>query len=289
MHILIGLGNDVVNELKRIVRDLDEKESKVQTMHNNVDEKLQKLHEERETLETNHTNNALDKFIAEHDFQQQALIKKNKIKEAAEIAKKRYTKVKSRAQKQDCDTGLCVIFPCDEENGYADILTCKNGCKVHNRCEGIVYVPHNYVEPEIYTCKKCNFELQGDEWLERELKEGIKMVTDENRDIMRRLTEIKIEIEKIENEELKCGERENKLKESMKRMKINPAIYHGGDFEGKAIQKMLDCARDKSFTILQCVSDQAELFEKFQRALTTLHEVSDLFKSKIEYFDDEEV
>ena len=289
MHIIMGLGNDVVNELKRIVRDLDDKESEVQTMHNNVDEKLQKLHEERETLETNHKNNALDKFIAEHDFQQQALIKKNKIKEAAEIAKKRYTKVKSRAQKQDCDTGLCVIFPCDEENGYADILTCKNGCKVHNRCEGIVYVPHNYVEPEIYTCKKCNFELQGDEWLEKELKEGIKMVTDENRDIMRRLTEIKIEIEKIENEELKCGERENKLKESMKIMKINPAIYHGGDFEGKAIQKMLDCARDKSFTILQCVSDQAELFEKFQRALTTLHEVSDLFKSKIEYFDDEEV
>ena len=88
MHIIMGLGNDVVNELKRIVRDLDDKESEVQTMHNNVDEKLQKLHEERETLETNHKNNALDKFIAEHDFQQQALIKKNKIKEAAEIANK---------------------------------------------------------------------------------------------------------------------------------------------------------------------------------------------------------
>ena len=34
---------------------------------------------------------------------------------------------------------------------------------------------------------------------------------------------------------------------------------------------------------------EIQLFEKFQRALTTLHEVSDLFKSKIEYFDDEEV
>ena len=115
------------------------------------------------------------------------------------------------------------------------------------------------------------------------------MVTDENRDIMIRLTEIKIQIEKIENEDMKCGERENRLKESMKKMKINPAIYHGGDLEGKAIQKMLDCARDKSFTILQCVSDQIELYEKFQRALTTLHEVSDIFKSNIEYFNDEEV
>ena len=29
-----------------------------------------------------------------------------------------------------------------------------------------------------------------------------------------------------------------KFKESMKKLKINPAIYHGGDFEEKA---MLDC------------------------------------------------
>ena len=128
MHIIMGLGNDVLNELKRIVRDLDEKESEVQTMHKDIAEKLQKLHEERETLETKHANNALDKFIAEHDFQRQALIKEDKMKEAAEIAKKRYTKVKSRAQKQDCDTGLCVIFPCDEENGYADMQKWLQHC-----------------------------------------------------------------------------------------------------------------------------------------------------------------
>ena len=75
----------------------------------------------------------------------------------------------------------------------------------------------------------------------------------------------------------------------MRQIKINPAIYHGGDFEGKAIQKMLDCARDGSFTILQCLSDKQNLYKKFKRALTTLHEVSDTFKSKIEYFTDEEI
>ena len=48
----------------------------------------------------------------------------------------------------------------------------------------------------------------------------------------------------------------------MKKLKINPAIYHGGDFEGKAIQKMLACARDKTFTLLQCVSDKPELHKK---------------------------
>ena len=73
----------------------------------------------------------------------------------------------------------------------------------------------------------------------------------------------------------------------MKQMKINPAIYHGGDLEGKAIQKMLDCARDESFTILNCVLDKVELYRKFRRALTTLYEVSDVFKSKIEHFSDD--
>ena len=264
MHIIMGLGNDVINELKRVVRDLDDKESEVQAVHKTIDEKLQKLHEEREALETKHKNNAHDKYIADNDLERLALIQSNKIKEAAGIAKEMYTKGKSKTKKIDCETGLCVIFPCDEQNGYADKISCINGCKVHNRCEGIVYVPENYIEPETYVCKKCTLKEGGDKWLEKVLNDGIELITDKNRDIMRRLTELKIQIEKTENEDFKCGEREKKLKESMKIMKINPAIYHGGDFEGKAIQKMLDCARDKSFTILQCVSDHVELQKKFE-------------------------
>ena len=116
------------------------------------------------------------------------------MKEAAGITNKGYSKVKSKAKKSDCDSGLCVIFPCDEQNGFADILTCKNGCKVHNRCEGIVYVPTNYIEPETYTCKKCTFGNGGNEWLENSLISGIRLVADKNLDIMRKLTEIKIQI-----------------------------------------------------------------------------------------------
>ena len=250
---------------------------------------LKKIYEEKESYETKHTNNALDKYIAENDLERLYLIKDNKMKEAVEIANKRYSKVKSKAKKLDCDSGLCVIFPCDEQNGFADLLSCENGCKVHNRCEGIVYVPANYIEPETYTCKKCTFGNGGNEWLEKSLIEGISLVADENLEIMRKLTEIKIQIEKAENEDIKCGERENKLKESMNEMKINPAIYHGGDLEGKAVQKMLDCARDHSFTILRCLSDKTDLHKRFERALTTLHEVSDIFKSKIESFDEAEI
>ena len=106
---------------------------------------------------------------------------------------------------------------------------------------------------------------------------------------MRRLTEINIQIEKKENEDSNCGKRQLQLKESMKILKIDPAIYHGGDFEGKAIQKMLDCVREEHFSLLNCVLDKPETYAKFKRALITLREVSDLFKSKIEHFDDEQI
>ena len=154
----------------------------------------------------------------------------------------------------------------------------------------LFFFSENEMEPESYTCKKCMHGI-GDQasWLEAKLNDGIKNISNENRDIMRRLTEVKILIEKGENEDSKCGERQKQLKESMKDLKINPAIYHGGDLEGKAVQKLLDCARDKSYTILKCVADKTELHGKFKRALTTLHEVSDIFKSKIEFFNEKEI
>ena len=114
----------------------------------------------------------------------------------------------------------------------------------------MVYGPARYMEPEMYICKKCIQGVGGKSWLEESLKDGIKLVSNDNREIMRRLTEIKIEIEKVENEDSKCGERQKQLKNSMKTLKINPAIYHGGDLEGKAVQNLLNCARDQSFIIL---------------------------------------
>ena len=289
MHIIMGLGNDVLNELKRVVIELDEKEAETQNIHENIERHLKILYEEKESLETRHANNALDKVTAENDLERLCHISDNKIKKASDVAKRIYKKVKSKAKKANCNSELCVIFPCDEENGSADIIVCHNGCKVHKRCEGIVYEPENYMEPDMYICKKCIQGVVGKSWLEESIKDGIKLASNENRDIMRRLTEIKIEIEKVKNEDSKCGDRQKQLKNSMKALKINPAIYHGGDLEGKAVQNLLDCARDQSFTILQCLSDKTELYGKFQRALTTLHEVSDIFKSKIEFFSEDEI
>ena len=54
-------------------------------------------------------------------------------------------------------------------------------------------------------------------------------------------------------------------------------------------RKLLDCERDKSFTILKCVADKMKLHAKFECALTTLHKVSDIFKCRIDFFSEDEI
>ena len=289
MHIIMGLGNDTFYDLKSTVIGLDNTETENQTTNNNIVEELKNLYEEKESLSVKHGNNALEKNIAENYLKKLPHLLENNEKEAEKLAKARYSKFKKKSKKNNCDTGLCVIFPCDEENSFAEIISCDNGCKVHARCEGIVYVPFDYVIDEAYTCKTCRLGEGGRKWLEQDIKDGITKIRNDNLELMRRLTEIKIQLEKLENEDSKCGKRQRQLKDALKILKIEPAIYHGGDFEGKAIQKMLECCRNEQYELLQCVSDKEELYNKFKQALTTLQEVSDILKSPIEHFNEQKV
>ena len=96
---------------------------------------------------------------------------------------------------------------------------------------------------------------------------------------------VSMEIETLEEEEFLVGPRKRKLTESCKKLGINPAIYHGGDLEGKAVQTMLNCARKThKFELLECLEDKADEREKYVRALSTLAKVSDALKTP---FDDE--
>ena len=123
MHIIMGLGNDVINELRRLVIELDEEESESEVQVNqikHIEKKLKELYEKKESLEIRHANNALDKYIAENDLERMFFLKEKNMRKAGEIAKKRYTKFKSKSQKSNCDTGMCDNFPCDEEHGFED-------------------------------------------------------------------------------------------------------------------------------------------------------------------------
>ena len=72
---------------------------------------------------------------------------------------------------------------------------------------------------------------------------------------------------------------------------MNPAIYHGGDLEGKAVQIMLNCARKPyGFEILDCLDDKPEEKKKYVNALSTLAKVSDALKTPFEdSFDNQEI
>ena len=91
MHIIMGLGNDVINELKRLVIEMDSEESESDVQVNQmkgIEKWLKELYEKKESLETQHANNALDRYIAENDLERKFFIKEKQIRKAAEIAKK---------------------------------------------------------------------------------------------------------------------------------------------------------------------------------------------------------
>ena len=111
--------------------------------------------------------------------------------------------------------------------------------------------------------------------------------TDEIHKLIVELTKLKMAIEFAEDDT--SGVREKMLKDACKSLNLNPARYHGGDFEGKAIQKMLDCARNQKYELLDCIKDKPDLYGKFQRALSTLQEASDSLRRGWDDFEDSEV
>ena len=80
-------------------------------------------------------------------------------------------------------------------------------------------------------------------WLEEKVK-ARKVNLEEKVELLKaKHNNIKMDIERLEEEESNIGPRQKKFKESCKKLGINPAIYHGGDLEGKAVQTLLDSAR----------------------------------------------
>ena len=118
------------------------------------------------------------------------------------------------------------------------------------------------------------------------MAEAHQIFTDKIQKVNKSLLLTNMKLEQLEEVETKIGDKNAKLKKSCKELHLNPAKYHGGDFEGNAIQQMLYCARNQKNSLLNCISDQQDVYQKFKRALTILQEVSGSLKMPIESFDD---
>jgi len=289
MHIIMGLGNDVFNELRRIVVELDEKETnKKDESQNAMREKLKMLYEELENIKSLRSNNYLAKMVIMNDLERIPLLLDNKIKEAEYVAKKNYPKHKSKRNKVNCDAEMCLLFPCDEENGWDESFKCINGCDIHVRCEGLVTINIDDKVPENYECESCKTGKTNKNYIKETLENSLGTIDIETHKIDTLKTKCEMQISKLEEYDSKCGPRQRKLKDAMKILNINPAKYHGGDFEGKAIQELLNCVRKNTFEILKCIEDKEKTYDKFKRALTTLREVSDSLRL-IKQFDQEDI
>ena len=192
-------------------------------------------------------------------------------------------------KEKNCDAEICLIFPCDEENDFDQMFTCINNCTIHLRCEGIILLNSDQSLSDEYKCVKCRSKVSNRDWIENELMENNKNLTVLQNNTTIKLTTITANIDSLEqNENEMSGPRQNILKESMKVLG-DIARFHGGELQGKQVQKLLDDARNETFNILECINDCKDIKDKFVRAFTTLANISDILKLPVETFNDEEV
>ena len=230
----MGLGNLVFNELKQVSIELDESEEIFSSNHSDIEKEITNLYERKENITAIHANYSLDSMIILNDMRRLQSLKEGKEIEAAKIAQENYDEKtkKTKRRKKSCNANICIIYPCDEINGFADTIECNNGCTLHHRCEGIVLLDGEEL-PNSYDCKKCLGFGINSVWLQGTFKSGKLLLEDQIHSINTELRNINMKIENLEEVESKCGVRLAKLKEACISLKLNPAKYHGGDFEGK--------------------------------------------------------
>jgi hypothetical protein len=300
MHIIMGLTNDALKELKSQVIKFDnaskETENAFDGHHEQVQEKLKEMYDEVEDLEAQFSNINLAIMVVLNDMKRVKLLKDNKVKEASEVAKENYnyTQRRKNKKKPKCDADLCLIFDCDVVNDWDEKFICKNTCEIHVRCEGVALVEDGQQMPPDYLCKKCKNGVSNIEWIEETLNDENKKHKQKQHELSVRITSVKAEIDHHEYmEETFSGPKQRLLKEAMKSLG-DIARYHGGDLQGKQVQKLLDDFRpdennEKKKALLECIANEPETHAKFVRAFTTLANASDAFKLEIDPFDEEDL
>ena len=292
MHCIMGCANQVYNELNRYVKELDEKENRLenQEYRENIKVNLGEKKVEKKEKEVLHGNANLARMVAINALERIPALMVGDVKAAERISKQNYNNKTSRRKREQCDAEMCIIFPIDIDNNWDERFECLNGCEIHLLCEGLVPKDENEEMPDRYTCMSCEQESGNKSWLKEKLETAKSELTVKIGRYEREIQELSMSIEKLDIEDSKSGPRQKILKECAKALNINPAKYHGGDLEGKASQELLGCAKNKSFSILKCIKDKPIERAKFERALTNLYQINEILKNKdIDYFDDEDV
>ena len=292
MHLIMGETNNVLKELKNATIKADEETSDKDKDAHKVEtqKRLVNMYDEQDNLEAEWSNINLAEMVVLNDLKRVKLLLQNNSEEAAKVAKENYNYKKKTNKKQQCDADLCLLFASDVENEWDAKFVCVNTCSIHIRCEGIALIAEDEEMPDNYECVKCKEGKGNKDWLENTLEKKSKELNTASANFSKRIISQKAEIELHENMETELsGPRQKQLKEAMISLG-DVARYHGGDLQGKQVQKLLDNARDKAeYKLLDCIKDQKETHEKFKKAIKILADISDALKMPFEQFDNEDV
>ena len=89
----MGLGNNVFNELKRQIIELDNKENEIENdLQRGMQDQLKQLYEEKESLENESSNYNLAKMVVINDLERIKLMTVGNYHEAEKVARQNYSK-----------------------------------------------------------------------------------------------------------------------------------------------------------------------------------------------------
>ena len=139
------------------------------------------------------------------------------------------------------------------------------------QCEGIALINDDDEIPRDNKCVECKNGFGNKTWIEQTLKKIYKELITKKGTLGTRMTLIKADIDTYENMEAEfSGPKQRQLKDAMKELG-DVARYHGGDLQGKQVQKLLDNARGEAeYKLLDCVSEDKRIHEKFKKAIKFL-------------------
>ena len=218
----MGLGNNVFTELKKEIISFDKKEAGIVEDENlsRINDAVNQLYNEKKNLEVNFSETQLAHMLSINDHLRVKLLKEGKIDEAEKKAEENYesdNKLK-KTEKSDCDSEMCIIFPCDEASEWDGFFICHNKCRIHLRCEGKILEDNAF--PDNYVCRKCTTGLGNKTWLENTIIEQKFFLEAKADSLKKKHNDVSMDIERLEEEESLVGPRERKLKDSCKPCKI---------------------------------------------------------------------
>ena len=94
---------------------------------------------------------------------------------------------------------------------------CQNGCEYHLRCEGIIQLDENEIEPISFTCKKCKNFGTNKNRLKGTMAEAHQIFTDKIQKVNKSLLLTNMKLEQLEEVETKIGDRNAKFKKVLQR------------------------------------------------------------------------